>query len=63
MFFSEKSVFFSFIVAFHFFNNLHISLKTSNLFTRKLVYLSTPKQSTRLLVNLFTCQLFLTFAP
>ena len=49
MFFSEINVFFPFIVAFHFSNNLHISPKASNLFTRKLVYLSTPEAC--LLVN------------
>lgn len=46
-------MFFPFIVAFHFSNNLHISSKASNLFTRKLVYLSTPEtinSSTRQLV-------------
>jgi len=39
-------VFFPFIVAFHFSNHFHISSKASNLFTRKLVNLSTSKQTT-----------------
>jgi len=39
-------VLFPFIVAFHFSNNLHISPKASNLSTRQLVYMSTPKQPT-----------------
>ena len=50
-------MFFPFILAFHFSNNLHISSKASNLSTRKLVYLSTPEtinSSTRKLVYLST---------
>ena len=39
-------MFFPFIVAFHFSNHFHISSKASNLFTRKLVNLSTSKQTT-----------------
>ena len=63
MFFSEINVFFPFIVAFHFSTEPHPFSTTSNLYTRELVYLSTPKQATCPLVNLFTRQLFLTFAP